>query len=79
MTKGITPTGEVPCRVTQNQDVKLCTFDDQGLGTELAVLGIYELKDNRLEACFITHPREPPTDFKTEPRSHLTRISFVRD
>jgi uncharacterized protein (TIGR03067 family) len=79
MIKGITPTGEVPCSVTLNQNVKPWTLDYQGIGTKHKVLGIYELRGDRLEVCIITHPRERPTAFKTEPGSNLTRISFVRD
>lgn len=79
MIQGITPTGEVPCSVTVNQNVKPWSLDYQGIGTTQKVLGICELRGDRMEVCIITHPRERPIAFKTEPGSNLTRISFVRD
>jgi uncharacterized protein (TIGR03067 family) len=79
MIKGTVPVGEVPCSVTLDQAARPRAIEYTGLGTKQAVLGIYELRGDRLEVCLITHPRPRPTQFATAPNSRLTRILFARE
>jgi RNA polymerase sigma factor (sigma-70 family) len=69
---------EIPCTFEIDTTKTPRAISYANLGSRQQVLGIYEVKDDRLRVCIIYRNRPRPAAFTTAPGSGLTRIVFQR-